>query len=222
MICPQHKLAALGANHAAIDLLRRGRTLLTAGVTGSGKTEVVIKATTHVVSQARLFDRDGAAHISLTPQTGSVSKVGSNPSHRYCHSQMSPSERHFHWQRIRRGEVQGRGSFRVSAVFAPLPKLVDFRAPWHRRFRTRLANTLLMRERSPTPRAMFARRALSARFGAIRLHWNSWHATQWWPRLNDFRMPDRVAGDRCRRGKLVRPFSCARTTGGGGAISRTA
>ncbi len=110
---------ALERVNAAVDS-GRGRTLLLHGVTGSGKTEVYIKAIEHVVSQA------GSAivmvpEISLTPQTRGRFESRFE-SVAVLHSQMSPSERHFHWQRIRRGEVQVVIGPR-SAVFAPLPNL---------------------------------------------------------------------------------------------------
>lgn len=111
--------SALERINAAIDC-GRGKTLLLHGVTGSGKTEVYIKAIEHVVSQA------GSAivmvpEISLTPQTRGRFESRFD-SVAVLHSQMSPSERHFHWQRIRRGEVQVVIGPR-SAVFAPLPNL---------------------------------------------------------------------------------------------------
>lgn len=110
---------ALSRINSAVDS-GRGRTLLLHGVTGSGKTEVYIQAIEHVVKQA------GSAivlvpEISLTPQTrGRFEDRFENVA--VLHSQMSASERHFHWQRIRRGEVQVVIGPR-SAVFAPLPNL---------------------------------------------------------------------------------------------------
>ena len=110
---------ALTAIHAAADA-DRGRTLLLHGVTGSGKTEVYIRAIEHVVARGA-----GAIvlvpEISLTPQTRGRFEARFD-SVAVMHSQMSPSERHFHWQRIRRGEVQVVIGPR-SAIFAPMPKL---------------------------------------------------------------------------------------------------
>ncbi|SMP51898.1 replication restart DNA helicase PriA [Neorhodopirellula lusitana] len=115
----EQQQAALERINTAVDS-GRGRTLLLHGVTGSGKTEVYIKAIEHVVSQA------GSAivmvpEISLTPQTRGRFESRFD-SVAVLHSQMSPSERHYHWQRIRRGEVQVVIGPR-SAVFAPLPNL---------------------------------------------------------------------------------------------------
>ncbi len=96
------------------------KTLLLHGVTGSGKTEVYIRAIEHVVK----FGRGAIVlvpEISLTPQTrGRFERRF--PSVAVLHSQMTPAERHYQWQRIRRGEVQVVVGPR-SAVFAPLPRL---------------------------------------------------------------------------------------------------
>jgi primosomal protein N' (replication factor Y) len=104
---------------AAIDVAEP-RTLLLHGVTGSGKTEVYIRAIEHVVK----FGRGAIVlvpEISLTPQTrGRFERRF--PGVAVLHSQMTPAERHFQWQRIRRGEVQVVVGPR-SAVFAPLPRL---------------------------------------------------------------------------------------------------
>lgn len=96
------------------------RTMLLHGVTGSGKTEVYIRAIEHVVK----FGRGAIVlvpEISLTPQTrGRFERRF--PAVAVVHSQMTPAERHFQWQRIRRGEVQVVIGPR-SAVFAPFPRL---------------------------------------------------------------------------------------------------
>ncbi len=111
--------AALKATIAAIDS-NEAKTLLLHGVTGSGKTEVYIRAIQHVVR----FGRGAIVlvpEISLTPQTRARFESRFE-SVAVLHSQMSPSERHFQWQRIRSGEVQVVVGPR-SAVFAPLPRL---------------------------------------------------------------------------------------------------
>lgn len=104
---------------AAIDS-GKPRTLLLHGVTGSGKTEVYIRAIEHVVR----FGRAAIVlvpEISLTPQTRArfESRFGEVA---VLHSQMSPVERHHQWLRIRSGAVQVVVGPR-SAVFAPLPRL---------------------------------------------------------------------------------------------------
>ncbi len=104
---------------AAVDAAE-GRAMLLHGVTGSGKTEVYIRAIEHVVR----FGRGAIVlvpEISLTPQTrGRFERRFQSVA--VLHSQMTPAERHFQWQRIRRGEVQVVVGPR-SAVFAPLPRL---------------------------------------------------------------------------------------------------
>jgi primosomal protein N' (replication factor Y) len=95
-------------------------TILLHGITGSGKTEVYIRAIQEVVS----FGRQAIVlvpEISLTPQTkqrfrarfGEVAVL---------HSHLSDAERHWHWERIARGEVSVVVGAR-SAVFAPVPQL---------------------------------------------------------------------------------------------------
>jgi primosomal protein N' (replication factor Y) len=96
------------------------KTLLLHGVTGSGKTEVYIRAIEHVVK----FGRGAIVlvpEISLTPQTRGRFE-SRFPSVAVLHSQMTPAERHYQWQKIRRGEVQVVVGPR-SAVFAPVPRL---------------------------------------------------------------------------------------------------
>ena len=110
---------ALDRITAALDSAT-AKTLLLHGVTGSGKTEVYIRAIEHVVK----FGRAAIVlvpEISLTPQTrGRFERRFASVA--VLHSQMTPAERHFQWQRIRRGEVQVVVGPR-SAVFAPLPRL---------------------------------------------------------------------------------------------------
>jgi primosomal protein N' (replication factor Y) len=105
-----------------VEPLRASRheTILLHGVTGSGKTELYIRAIREVVS----YGRQAIVlvpEISLTPQTirrfrGRFSSVA------VLHSHLSDAERHWHWQRIARGEVEVIVGAR-SAVFAPCPHL---------------------------------------------------------------------------------------------------
>ena len=100
---------------------RRYRTMLLYGVTGSGKTEVYMRAASLAVasnSQAIVL----VPEISLTPQTASrfIARFG----HRVTivHSRLSARERADVWRGI------GEGDFDVvigprSAVFAPFPNL---------------------------------------------------------------------------------------------------
>lgn len=96
------------------------RTILIHGVTGSGKTEVYIQAIQEVVRygrQAILL----VPEISLTPQTvgrfrARFDRVA------VLHSHLSDVERHEHWRRIARGDVEVVVGAR-SAIFAPTPHL---------------------------------------------------------------------------------------------------
>lgn len=99
---------------------REHATILVHGVTGSGKTEVYIRA----IEEAVGFGRQAIVlvpEISLTPQT--VARFRERFSGvAILHSHMSDSERHRHWQRIASGQVQVVVGAR-SAVFAPVPHL---------------------------------------------------------------------------------------------------
>lgn len=96
------------------------RSLLLWGVTGSGKTEVYLRAIEEVVR----YGRQAIVlvpEISLTPQTrrrfaARLRDVA------VLHSHLSPAERHLEWQRIARGEVQVVVGAR-SAIFAPVKHL---------------------------------------------------------------------------------------------------
>ncbi len=110
---------AIDAIRACID---RGEhaTFLLQGVTGSGKTEVYIRAIQHAVS----FGRQAIVlvpEISLTPQTIRRFRARFR-SVAVLHSHLSDVERHRQWQRIREGHVEVVVGAR-SAIFAPTPKL---------------------------------------------------------------------------------------------------
>lgn len=96
------------------------KTFLLYGVTGSGKTEVYIRAIQEVVS----YGRQAIVlvpEISLTPQT--IRRFRSRfDSVAVLHSHLSDAERHKHWQQIASGSVQVVVGAR-SAVFAPTPHL---------------------------------------------------------------------------------------------------
>ena len=110
---------ALNRMIQAVDSAKQ-TTFLLHGVTGSGKTEIYIRAIEHVVK----FGRGAIVlvpEISLTPQTrGRFERRFKSVA--VLHSQMTPAERHFQWQRIREGHVQVVIGPR-SAIFAPFPRL---------------------------------------------------------------------------------------------------
>jgi primosomal protein N' (replication factor Y) len=99
---------------------RQGRTFLLHGVTGSGKTEVYLRA----IEEARARDRGAIVlvpEIALTPQTvgwfrsrfGEVSVL---------HSRMSDAQRLGEWRRLQEGRVRVVVGAR-SAIFAPVADL---------------------------------------------------------------------------------------------------
>lgn len=211
-LTPQQTVALERVN-AAIDS-GRGRTLLLHGVTGSGKTEVYIQAIEHVVSQA------GSAivmvpEISLTPQTRGRFESRFD-SVAVLHSQMSPSERHFHWQRIRRGEVQVVIGPR-SAVFAPLPNLglivldeehdTSFKQDTQPRYHAR---------KVAHARAMAL--GVPLLLGSATPSMEAWHATQS-GHAELISMPERVANRPMPDVQLV-DLRIRDDRGGSGAISR--
>jgi primosomal protein N' (replication factor Y) len=110
------------ALHRIVTALREQahKTFLLYGVTGSGKTEVYIRAIQEVVS----YGRQAIVlvpEISLTPQT--IRRFRSRfPAVAVLHSHLSDAERHRHWQQIASGNVQVVVGAR-SAVFAPTPHL---------------------------------------------------------------------------------------------------
>jgi primosomal protein N' (replication factor Y) len=115
----EDQTAALATIRASLHAAEH-RTILIHGVTGSGKTEVYIRAIEEVVRfgrQAILL----VPEISLTPQTvfrfrARFDRVA------VLHSHQSDVERHEHWRRIARGEVEVVIGAR-SAIFAPTPHL---------------------------------------------------------------------------------------------------
>lgn len=88
------------------------------GVTGSGKTEVFIRA----VRRAAQMGRTAIVlvpEIALTPQMVSWFRSRFGEDAAVLHSRLSPGERYDEWRRIRRGDVRVVIGAR-SAIFAPL------------------------------------------------------------------------------------------------------
>jgi primosomal protein N' (replication factor Y) (superfamily II helicase) len=100
---------------------RRGEQLLLHGVTGSGKTEVYLRAAAAALDQGR-----GAIvlvpEIALTPQI--VARFGERfgDTVAVLHSRMTPAQRYQEWRRLREGEARVCVGPR-SAVFAPIADL---------------------------------------------------------------------------------------------------
>jgi primosomal protein N' (replication factor Y) len=111
--------AALAQIHESLQAGAH-RTILIHGVTGSGKTEVYVQAIQEVVRfgrQAILL----VPEISLTPQTVARFRARFDRVS-VLHSHLSDVERHEHWRRIARGDVEVVVGAR-SAIFAPTPHL---------------------------------------------------------------------------------------------------
>jgi primosomal protein N' (replication factor Y) (superfamily II helicase) len=106
---------------ARLDSGERARPLLLHGVTGSGKTEVYLRAV------AATLERGRSAivlvpEIALTPQTAGRFLERFGEAVAVMHSRLSPRERYDEWWRMRRGEARVCVGPR-SAVFAPFPDL---------------------------------------------------------------------------------------------------
>lgn len=96
------------------------QTIVVHGITGSGKTEVYIKAIQRVIE----FRRQAIVlvpEISLTPQTRQRFRARFDRV-AVLHSHLSDSERHWHWQQIAEGRIDVVVGAR-SAIFAPVPNL---------------------------------------------------------------------------------------------------
>ena len=97
----------------------RQQTIVLHGITGSGKTEVYIRAIQEVIS----YGRQAIVlvpEISLTPQAEQrFARFGQVA---VLHSHMTDAERSWHWERIARDEIAVVVGAR-SAVFAPVPRL---------------------------------------------------------------------------------------------------
>jgi primosomal protein N' (replication factor Y) (superfamily II helicase) len=100
---------------------RRAERLLLHGVTGSGKTEVYLRAAEATLAQGR-----GAIvlvpEIALTPQIVSrfVERFGDTVA--VLHSRLTPGQRYAEWRRLREGQARVCVGPR-SAVFAPIEGL---------------------------------------------------------------------------------------------------
>jgi primosomal protein N' (replication factor Y) len=103
---------------AAISAADPGEGLLLHGVTGSGKTEVYLRAAAETLARGRTVIVL-VPEIALTPQIVGrfVERFGDTVA--VLHSRLSAGERHDEWTRLRRGEARVCVGPR-SAVFAPL------------------------------------------------------------------------------------------------------
>jgi primosomal protein N' (replication factor Y) (superfamily II helicase) len=121
----QHAWALVEAGRLAADAPAafdaNAASFLLRGVTGSGKTEVYMRAVEHALQAGR-----GALvlvpEISLTPQTSRRFLERFPGKVALIHSRLKPGERLDTWRRIRAGELPIVVGAR-SALFAPLPNI---------------------------------------------------------------------------------------------------
>jgi primosomal protein N' (replication factor Y) len=105
----------------AIDQQSPSQPILVHGVTGSGKTELYLRAVEHILAQGRSAIVL-VPEIALTPQT--VRRFGARFPGRMglIHSKLSPGERYDTWRRARSGQYDVVIGPR-SALFTPMRKL---------------------------------------------------------------------------------------------------
>ncbi|WP_342515302.1 primosomal protein N' [Sporosarcina sp. FSL K6-1522] len=99
----------------------QAETFLLHGVTGSGKTEVYLRAINHVLEQGKEAIVL-VPEISLTPQMTSRFKERFGPLVAVMHSGLSAGEKYDEWRKIKRGEVKVVVGAR-SAIFAPFENI---------------------------------------------------------------------------------------------------
>lgn len=115
--------AQMAAIHAITSALQSAvsSTLLLHGVTGSGKTEVYLRA----IAAASEVGRGSIVlvpEIALTPQLVARFRARFGDDVAVLHSALTPRERHVMWRRLRQGEVDVAIGAR-SALFAPVRSL---------------------------------------------------------------------------------------------------
>lgn len=119
-LMPEQEAALKEINRAAAD--GRFQVFLLRGVTGSGKTEVYLRAIERALAAGKgaiLL----APEISLTPQlTARLRQRFPAEALAVLHSGLSPGERHDQWRRLREGRARIAVGAR-SAVFAPVRDL---------------------------------------------------------------------------------------------------
>ena len=112
---------ALAAVVTAMDDPAAERRMLLHGATGSGKTEVYLRAVAAALERGRTAIVL-VPEIGLTPQTAGRFRERFGDEVAILHSRLSAGERHDEWLRLRRGRARVCVGPR-SAVFAPLERL---------------------------------------------------------------------------------------------------
>jgi primosomal protein N' (replication factor Y) len=115
------EVALTAAQAAALERLEAGGAHLLHGVTGSGKTEVYLRAAADTLARGQ-----GVIvlvpEIALTPQTVARFQARFGDTVALLHSSLSDGERYDEWRRLRTGEARIAVGPR-SAVFAPVADL---------------------------------------------------------------------------------------------------
>jgi primosomal protein N' (replication factor Y) len=120
-VAPDRAVELTGEQAAALEAVRTGGEHLLHGVTGSGKTEVYLRACADALERGR-----GVIvlvpEIALTPQTVSRFQARFGDTVALLHSALGEGERYDEWRRLRSGEARIAVGPR-SAVFAPVADL---------------------------------------------------------------------------------------------------
>jgi primosomal protein N' (replication factor Y) len=118
---PDREVALTPDQARALEAVRAGGEHLLHGVTGSGKTEVYLRAAAETLARGK-----GVIvlvpEIALTPQTVARFQARFGDTVALLHSALSEGERYDEWRRLRTGEARVAVGPR-SAVFAPVADL---------------------------------------------------------------------------------------------------
>ncbi|MEA2493372.1 MAG: hypothetical protein QOJ29_1283, partial [Thermoleophilaceae bacterium] len=179
--------AAVARITVALDSDGGDRRLLLHGVTGSGKTEVYLRAVADTLARGRSAIVL-VPEIALTPQTVTRFRQRFGDQVAVLHSSLSLGERYDEWDRLRRGDARVCVGPR-SAVFAPLTELglivIDEEH-----------DSSYKQDGDPRydARHVAERRAEVA--GAVLLAGSATPRPETWVRLERISMPERVDGQR--------------------------
>jgi primosomal protein N' (replication factor Y) len=177
---------AVGEIESSLAAEEGGRLLLH-GVTGSGKTEVYLRAV------AAALERGRSAivlvpEIALTPQTAGRFEERFGGAVAVLHSKLGAGERYDEWVRLRRGEARVCVGPR-SAVFAPLPDLglivVDEEH-----------DSSYKQESDPRYDARHVAERRAEQSGAVLVAGSATPRPESWLRLRRVELPERVDGRR--------------------------
>jgi len=183
--------------------------ILLHGVTGSGKTEIYLRA----VGEALARDRSSIVmvpEIALVPALARLARDRFGASVAVLHSALSTSERIGEWERIRRGEARIVVGPR-SALFAPLPRLglvvVDeeqdsaYKQEVAPRYHGRDLALVRCRSASAVALLVSATPSLEARHAAARPEWKRFVLRQ---RVGSGRLPEGILVDLRQEPRVAR------------------